>query len=349
MRTLASIQKILDVQPIQGADAIEVCSVLGWKVVAKKGEFKPEDLCVYVEIDSLLPCEPWCSFLWKPKDDIAKPHRLKTVKLRGQVSQGLVLPISVLDGKKFPTDKRDNPVYPRTIGMNVSGMLGITKYDPPIPAQLAGQVKGQFPSFIPKTDETRIQACPEVLDEIKGKDVVATIKMDGSSGTMYWNRNEFGVCSRNLEFKEDAENTFWKMAVKYGVRSKLDQLQRNLAFQGELCGPGIQKNRLGLTDHEWFVFNIYDIDAGKYLGHHTAMELATSIGLKVVPTFYLGRFKEDWTVDILLGLAKGNYHGTEQPQEGIVFRTVEESYSVALKGRMSFKVINNDFLLKGGD
>jgi len=350
MRKLASIQRIIDVQPIPGADAIEVCSVLGWKVVTRKGEFKPGILCVYIEIDSLLPRAPWNEFLWKKGDEDKPVYRLRTIKLRGQISQGLVLPISVLDGKKFPTDTRENPIYPRKEGMNVSAMLGITKYEPPIPAQLAGLVKGQFPCFIPKTDETRIQAAPEVLKELNGKMVYASVKMDGSSGTFYFNRGEFGVCSRNLEFKlEDNNNTFIKLAIQYDLENKMKALGKNIAIQGEVCGEGIQKNRLCLKGHELFVFNVYDIDKGAYLDYKDAFDIVVKLGLKSVPIMDTFAIDETFSVEKLLEMAKGNYPGTSNPREGIVIRTVNESYSASLKGRMSFKVINNEFLMKGGD
>lgn len=147
-RKLASIRKITDIQPIPDADAIEVVVVGGWKVVTKKGEFSVGDLCVYCEIDSFLPILPQYEFLrkssYKKLSTGEEGFRLRTIKLRGQVSQGLVLPISVLPGGRELFE-----------GMDVTEVLSITKYEPPIPASLAGKVKGLFPSFLHKTDEER--------------------------------------------------------------------------------------------------------------------------------------------------------------------------------------------------
>lgn len=348
MRKLASIQKVLAVAPIQGADAIERVDILGWQCVSKKGEFKPNDLVVYLEIDSLLPRAPWCEFLFKPgRDDASAVYRLRTVKLRGQVSQGLVLPLSVLDGKKFSSDVRENPAYTWSEGQEVTELLGVTKFEPTIPAQLAGQVKGQFPSFIPKTDETRVQAEPGVIEEFKGKQVVITTKMDGSSGTFFFYEGEFGVCSRNLEFKEDGDNSFWKVANKYGLKEKLAKLGRNIAIQAELCGPSIQKNRLNLKEHDIYAFNVYDIQAARYLDADQASDVIQDLGLKPVPVEYTGIFDPSWDLPKLLSMAKGLYTGTNNHKEGIVIRPLVEERSEALKGRASFKVINNDYLLKG--
>jgi RNA ligase (TIGR02306 family) len=349
-RNLASVQRIVDIGPIEGADAIERVTVLGWNCVTRKGEFKLNDLVVYCEIDSLLPRAPWCEFLFKPgRDDAATNYRLKTVKLRGQVSQGLVLPLSILEGKKFESDTRENPIYEFNEGMDVTSLLGIVKYEPNIPANLAGVVKGSFPSFIPKTDETRIQAAPKLIDEFKGKLVYITTKMDGSSCTFYWNRGEFGVCSRNLELKEDENNTLWKLAKMYNIKEKLEKLDRNIGIQGEVCGEGIQKNPIGIKGHDFFVFNVYDIDTGRYLDHPRFIEVVDTLELKSVPLDYVGPFKEEWDKETILKMAEGKYPGTNNHREGIVIRAVTEFKSEALKGRSSFKCISNSYLLKGGE
>jgi len=139
MRKLASIQRIKNLEPIAGADAIEKATVLGWQLVVKKGEFAIGDLCVYCEIDSRLPDRPEFEFLK------ARGMRIRTVRLRGQISQGICFPLSILP---VYTDVQEDT--------DVTELLDITKYEPPIPAQLAGVAKGLFPSFIPKTDETRV-------------------------------------------------------------------------------------------------------------------------------------------------------------------------------------------------
>jgi RNA ligase (TIGR02306 family) len=166
MRKLASIQKIKSLEPIEGADAIEKATVLGWQLAVKKGEFKVGDLAVYCEIDSLLPDRPEFAFL-KPRG-----MRIRTIRLRGQVSQGICFPLSILPEDIEPQED-----------MDVTEILGITKYEPPIPAYLSGKVKGKFPSFIPKTDETRVQVLQKVLDKYQGISCYVSEKLDGSSAT----------------------------------------------------------------------------------------------------------------------------------------------------------------------
>jgi RNA ligase (TIGR02306 family) len=205
-RKLATIQKISWIKPIPNADKIEVAGILGWQIVINKKEgFKVGDKVVFCEIDSIVPERPEFEFL-RPRG-----FRVKTIKLRGQVSQGLALPISIL-----PIDNA-HPIWDDselTVGLDVTDILDIKKYVPYIPACLAGEVKGQFPSFIPKTDETRIQSVPDVLTRHNRKTFIVTEKVDGSSMTVYYNNGEFGVCSRNLDLKETEKNSFWKVARK---------------------------------------------------------------------------------------------------------------------------------------
>jgi RNA ligase (TIGR02306 family) len=195
MRHLASIQRILDVQPIPTADKIETVTVLGWKCVVRKGEFQVGDLVLYVEPDSLFPFNPWTG-----EQLGEKPLRLKTVRMKGQISQGLVLNLSnvpQLCGSNIPE------------GTDVSSILGIVKYEPPpLPAQLAGLARGLFPSFLVKTDETRIQAFPGLIKKWEHiGDFIVTEKLDGASTSYYWhnplNDGEFifGACSRNLDLQ----------------------------------------------------------------------------------------------------------------------------------------------------
>ncbi len=139
-RKLASVVKIVDIQPIPGADAIVVVTVKGWKVVVKVNEYKVGDLAVYYEIDSFLPIRPQFEFLRKSsykRMGSSEGFRLKTIRLRGQISQGLLTPIP--EGISNPKE-----------GDDLTEALDIVKYEPPIPAQLAGKIKGTFPSFIPK-------------------------------------------------------------------------------------------------------------------------------------------------------------------------------------------------------
>lgn len=327
-RKLASIQKVADICAIPNADRIEVAKVNAWETVIRKGEFKVGELCVFCEVDSILPFAPWSEFL-RDKKTPDKPIRLRTVRLKKQLSQGLALPLSIL------------PPATYNIGDDVTETLGIIRYEPPIPTCLAGQVKRQFPTHIvPKTDEFRIQSYPELINEFKGKEVYISVKCDGTSVTFIHMDGEFDVCSRNLSFKE-SDNVYWEMFKKYNLSSVLSK--GNYAIQGECVGPGIQKNRLGLKGHEIFVFNVYDINNHKYLDYKDFIEFCSVNNLPHVPIIETCIF--DFTIEQLLEKAKGKYESGKE-REGVVIRPVVEGYSETLTGRASFKVLSNDFLEK---
>ncbi|MCG3203951.1 MAG: hypothetical protein KCHDKBKB_00628 [Elusimicrobia bacterium] len=346
MRKLASVQKIIDIKPIEGADAIEVATVLGWHVVVKKGEFKPGDLCVYYEVDSFLPADDFrYEFLKKNGTkkmliDGAEEEgiRLRTIRLRGQISQGLCLPITVIHqslGRDFLQE-----------GDDVTGILGVHKYEPPMPAQLAGVAKGLFPSFIPKTDEPRIQGCPEILERYQTDTFYITEKVDGSSVTIYWKDGELNVCSRSINLLESEGNSFWKVANELGLKEKLKDSR--WALQGELIGEGIQANRLKLKGQRILFYNVYDMQTGEYVSSPTLADILIDLGLKSVP-WVDPMFKLPSTVDELVALAtRKSKLNPEVWAEGIVIRPVLETRDPDL-GRLSFKCINPEYLLKHGE
>src|SRR4051812_15769379 len=245
MRKLASIQTVNAVEPIPNADAIEKVRVLGWWVVSKKGEHKLGDRLVYCEIDSLLPERPEFEFLrassFKPAhDDTPAGFRIKTVKLRGQVSQGICFPLSVVP-PGAPTDE----------GADVTDLLGVRKWEPPPPLGMGGKVKGGFPGFLPKTDETRVQVLEPVLARHRGKTFHVTEKLDGTSFTAFLREGAFGICSRNLWMDEtDPGNVLARIAGTLRLEEKLraarDRRGLDLAVQAEVIGPGIQGNKYAL-------------------------------------------------------------------------------------------------------
>jgi RNA ligase (TIGR02306 family) len=331
-RKLASIQRILDVSPIEEADTIETVQVLGWQVVARKDDFKPDDLCVYVEIDSVLPDRPEFDFLRKAK------FRVKTIRLRGQISQGICFPLSILPNGEY------------SVGDDVTDIIGVEKWEPSVPIQLRGIMKRFRPHWIRKTDEPRLQSFPEVLEEIRGLSLYITRKDDGTSFTAYLKDGEFGVCSRKVDLKENDDNTYWKMARKLNLEEKLSSLPFNAAIQGELVGPQIQGNRLGLKEHELRIFNVWNIDEQKFLDFEPFIEtVLLKLRLDPVSIIEYGYIHEkSHDVKTFLEMARGTYPNG-QPREGIVIRPMVEQYSKALEGRLSFKVINNDFLLKYGE
>lgn len=334
-RKLASIRKILDLKPIEGADNIELAIVDGWQVVvAKNVEHKVGDFIVYCEIDSFLPIKEEFEFLRKSsykKMGEVEGFRLRTAKMMGQISQGLILPISVLGSKIFLEE-----------GMDVTEMLGIVKYEPPIPAELAGKVKGIFPSFIHKTDEIRVQNIPdEYKTYIESNDnFYITEKLDGSSATFYINNGEFGVCSRNLELLETEGNTFWKVARELDLENKMRAKNKNFAIQGELIGEGIQGNPYKIKGHTVMFFTAFDIDTQKRFNYADFAMFMARNQLEVAPLLSI-RVGTDLpkTTDELLKFAEGKSSLNEKTErEGIVIRTSDNV--------ISFKAISNKFLLK---
>lgn len=340
-RKLATIRRIDNIQPIEGADKIELVTVGGWKVVvAKDVNHKVGDLVVYCEIDSFLPIEPEFEFLrkssYKKMSDGTEGFRLMSIKLRGVISQGLILPLK----EAYEVFKRNTPNMDMDWfeGLEVTEMLNIVKYEPPIPAQLAGQVKGMFPSFLKKTDEERIQNLTREFEGYKNEVFYVTEKLDGSSVTYYVKDGVFGVCSRNLDLLEDENNSMWKFAITSGLKERLLALERNIAVQGEIIGEGIQGNPYKIIGQTVRLFNGFDIDKYEYLSLDDLLKLSKWLEVKTVPILDL-EFRLPDTIDELLSYADSKSVLNEKfDREGVVIRSHDR--------KISFKVISNKFLLK---
>ena len=338
-RKLSSIRIISELRPIEGADKIELAIVDGWQVVvAKDVEHKVGNKVVYCEIDSFLPIREEFEFLRKSsykKMGDQEGFRLKTIKLRGQVSQGLILPISVVPIAQFAT-AHDLPE-----GMDVTEMLGIVKYEPPIPAELAGKVKGGFPSFLSKTDEERVQNLVKEYGEWKftsKHQFYVTEKLDGSSATYYVNDGVFGVCSRNLELLETEGNTFWKVARELDLENKMRSLNMNVCFQGELIGEGIQGNPYKIKGQTVKFFNVFDIDQHQRVSLGTFLKIMDDLDLDFVPFIDVKLLLPN-TVEDMLKFAEGKSKlNNDVEREGVVVRSMDTS--------ISFKAISNKFLLE---
>lgn len=356
-RNLASIQKIISLELIPNADKIELATILGWKSVVKKGDFKVGDSVVYFEIDSFLPIRPEFEFLRKnclrKNNDGVEGFRLKTIRLKGQISQGLIMPITILDGIRLSTDIRTEaiPNYKWSEGQNVSKLLDVIQWQPIIPLCLSGIMKGGFPVFLPKTDETRVQLLQGLITKYKGINCYITEKVDGSSATYYLKDGVFGVCSRNLELLESESNIFWKMARKLKIEEKMRTHKLdNIALQGELCGPGIQENSLKLKDFDIYFFNFYNIKTGEYVNWDEMNEYLGILGLKSVSLIDYSFVLID-DIDKLVNYAK--IKSTINPNgwaEGIVIRPRHEIddrefMNVLNHDRVSFKVINPEYLI----
>jgi RNA ligase (TIGR02306 family) len=334
MRKMATIRQIDALNPIEGADAIECASIGGWKVVVKKGEFSVGNLAVYCEIDSWIPTElaPFLSKGKEPREfEGIRGERLRTIKLRGQLSQGLLLPFDVLRGA----------VVILAEGDDVSEFLGIVKWERPMNAQLAGMAKGNFPSLIPKTDQERAQnLVGEILAAAQaGTQFEITEKLEGSSMTVYLIDGVFGVCSRNLDLKETADNTFWQVARELDIEAKMRDTgpDAQFAIQGELIGPGIQGNIYKLSKPEFRVFDVYNIQTGEYVQPVYRRALIDRMGLMHAPVLLIDKDLGVGSVDELLQWAEGESKLGKTEREGIVFKEA--------KGGMSFKAISNKYLL----
>ena len=338
-RKLATVRRIKEILPIEGADRIELAVVDGWKVVvAKDVQHKVGDLVIYCEIDSFLPIREEFEFLRKSsfkKMGDQEGFRLRTAKMKGQISQGLILPIFVLNPP-------DTNIYVQPFeGLDVTEMLDIVKYEPPIPANLAGKVKGLFPSFLIKTDEERVQNIAVEYSALcfqSKHQFYVTEKLDGSSATFYINNGEFGVCSRNLELLETENNSFWKVARELKLEENLRALEKNICLQGELIGEGIQGNPYGIKGQTIRFFSVYQIDSRTRLGIKDLEDICFMIGLQTVPILE-SNFLLPNTIEEMLQYAEGKSAlNPKTEREGVVVRSLD--------GTISFKAISNKFLLK---
>jgi RNA ligase (TIGR02306 family) len=332
MRKMATIRVVDGIAPIDGADAIETAVIGGWKVVVKKGEFTVGDRAVYLEIDSWVPTElaPFLSKGKEPREfNDVKGERLRTVKLRGQLSQGLLLNLDT--ALPFTNSFQD--------GDDVSEVLNIQKWERPMNAQLAGMARGNFPSVIPKTDQERVQNLVKEIAASVSLKFEVTEKLEGSSMTCYLIDGVFGVCSRNLDLKETTDNTFWQVARKEQIEEKMRSTgDGDWAIQGELIGPGIQGNIYKLAEPKFCVFDVYNIQAGDYLLPVFRRALIDRMGLKHVPVLLVDKDLGVGSVDEILQWAEGrSKFNLTQEREGIVFKQVD--------GGMTFKAISNAYLL----
>lgn len=345
-RKLATYKTIVDVRPIEGADQIEIVVVDSWKVVVQKGKHKIGEIVVYFEIDSWIPTTiaPFLSKGKFPsKFNEIEGEKLKTIKLRGQISQGLVM--SVDDIKKVITNFNE----PEVEGADLTEIIGITKWEIPSSSG-AFLTRGNFPAFIKKTDQDRIQNLTKYYDIILKQEWEVTEKYDGSSMTVYYNKHgeelEEGVCSRNLDLKKESDengtiNSYWEIAIREKLQEKLQEVGLNIALQGELVGVKLNKNIYELTGRDFWLFDIYDIDKQTYYTPEERQNFAKEHGIKHVPVLH-NNFKLSMTIDELLKFVEGKSELNKKTErEGLVFKNMKNDTSIN-----SFKAISNKYLLK---
>lgn len=350
MRKLATIETISEIKTHNNADSLELAMIRGWQVVVRKNEFKVGDKVIYIEIDSWVPhtIAPFLSKGQFPRVyEGVEGQRLRTIQLRKELSQGLILPIEIVDPSLI-TDCSD--------GFDLTEILGILKWEPTNSAHLAGKQAGLFPSFLSKTDQERIQNCFHDMASLSERESMRWVieeKLDGSSTTVYVNFEnsdtyEVGVCSRNFKLKlsdDNKDNTYVKTVSEAGYLDNIHKLGKSFAIQGELCGPGIQGNKYKLQKHIFYVFDVYLIDERRYASITERWEILQSLislGVDVQQVPHLGVVQMPDSVKSCLEMADGKSKVNPQTKrEGIVFKAQD-----VVQGKVvSFKAISNSFLL----
>lgn len=343
-RALASVRRISNISSIPNADAIQVAKIDGWDVVVKKDEFNIGDLVIYFEIDSWIPTElaPFLSKGKEPRDyNGVKGERLRTIRLRGQLSQGLVLPLNVA-----VTGEVDNLPFPVEEGANLTQFLGIQKWEPPISVSMMGQAKGNFPSHTPKTDAERVQNLGRTLENwyAEGIEWEVTEKIHGTSMTVYFDGETTGVCSRNYDLKLTQEgNTYVDFAKSSGILSALENLGQKLSIQGELAGGNIQNNAHYHQQLKYYIFNIWNQEEQRYLSPSERKDIFQKLegvtSIELAPMEYNNYKLPTADASQLLLMADGeskinkNYF-----REGFVWKSVD--------GKHMFKTVSNVWLEK---
>ena len=344
MRKLASIQRIWKIEPIEGADRIELAHVLGWQCVVNKGQFQPMDIGVYFEIDSFLPIRPEFEFMratsYKKSDVMGEGFKLRTMRFRGEISQGLLLPLS-----QFPQIPAE-----AEIGTDVTELLGVKKWEIEERVTTGGTAIGTLPYDIPHTDETRVQEEPALIQAFAGLEYYISTKMDGSSHSIGIDENGFHVTGHNYEYKDDGASSFYELVKTRGYREKMEAFAKKenlttFTVQGELCAPGIQQNRLRLIKPEWYVFTIRE--NGKRVGLRRMLEICDLLGFEHVPIEEVGMDLPSKypTVEALLARADGDYPKGGK-KEGIVVRPTEPVFCPLISASLSMKIVSNKYLLK---
>lgn len=348
MRKLVTIQEIKEIIPIKDSDFLELVRFkdVGWQCVSKKDDFKVGDLCVFFEVDSFLPLED-DRFKFLEKTSYRemftghKGYRLKTLKLRGTLSQGLCLPLSAfpeLEGKCILDD--------------VTELLGVIKWEREPSISMTGDIVSDYPAHTPKSHQDRIQNVPEYFDLYKDVLFERTMKLEGTSTSYHFLDGVMDASSHNTTYARNIKFTPWKLAIDMDLETALKSINRNITLQGEFMGPKIQGNIENFKEFKFFVYNIWDIDKGDWLSAEERYSLIEDINkiidykLLHVPVLdhSIKIFSEVDNLDDLLAMADGPSINAKR-REGDVYKSIEK-----IDGRyIQFKVISNAYLLKEKD
>lgn len=369
MRQLVTVRTVSELIPIEGADVIELAKLDGWQCVVKKGDFDVGDIGLYFEIDSMIPSDDE-RFEFLSRGKIQTHYRIKSMKLRGALSQGLLMPMTTMTDEECHRWR----MSAETEGETLTEIMRVQKYEVPVP--IGGEQRGNFPThLVPKTDQERIQNVPRVLEGRHSYEFEITEKLDGTSCTFYHCEFEglasledtttgihshFGACSRNWEMKLDDDNVYARLFNELGLRDKLRELGRNIAIQGEIIGPKVQGNKYKRATQEFYVFDIYDIDERRHLWPIERIKLVDQLDLLSVPTLHYHHTFEPvtkgphqqvvdpsvaLTLELVLAAADGKSQlHKDARREGIVFK--HHGRHDGTQAPLSFKAISNKFLLK---
>jgi hypothetical protein len=365
-RKLGTIRTVLDIKEITGADKIEIVMIDGWQCVSKKGVFKPGDSCIYIEIDSVVPPIKYFDFMADRK------YRVKTIKLKGVISQGLVLPLGDLEVITKELGIKKYTITTPIEDNDITELIGLKKWVSQEEQTLENESKLQkkihnpiikfltrfqwfrslfkkrsksFPEFIPKTDEERIQNIPFVLKDKTENKFYATEKIDGTSTTYFWYKKKFGVCSRNvLKFEND--NSWWSTAAReLGIKTKLKMIKKDIAIQGELIGPKIQGDKYKTKSYKLYLYGIWDIKQNKYYSFQELKDFCCAYNFNTVPIIHENYTLPDTVEEIIRSSEGFSSVNNSTLREGLVIREKENKY----RNRISFKAINPQFLLNHGE
>lgn len=350
---LATAQKVLKLTPIEGADKIETATVLGWEIVVKKDEYKVGEMCCYIQIDTVVPDKPEYEFLRERK------FRVRTIKLRKQISQGLIVPLPIgkwkegedltdIIGVKKYEKPDNNPLRyekPRVPKVWYKKWLYMFKYNFLYKAfpSLQKQSRSPFPKHLVSiTDEERIQNIPQMLRQYAGKLFVVSHKLDGSSITIIHSKamgkSKYRICSRRFEL-HDKKNDWYKVFMSTNFSDEIQKLVKHFGtndviVQGEAIGK-FNGNHHNLQQEQIRLFNIYV--GGKRLDQKQFLEVCRANNVPHCPLY-----KEvilNHTLPEILAMSEiKDVLNPNVDAEGLVWRCVDDNFS--------FKAINNNYLIK---
>lgn len=352
MHDLATISTIQDIRPIEGKDRIVLATVENYHSIVQKDQFAIGDRVIYIYYDAILPEKPEYEFLRKRCwSDKYKGFRIRPMKMGGEVSEGLVMPLSILPGSEK-----------LALGTVVTKQLGIRRYDPEESAPVInsgrkwwlkyrlvralftalgigkpGKAKG-YPAQLPKSDEENIE---KVWDRVKvcNDEFIITEKMEGCAA-MYLVDRKGKVHSYSHNWEVGKAGVWADVATSLEMERKLRAVTKafgkRVAIQGEICGPGIQKNIYRFPSHRFFLYGAYFVDDGKRLPYSDLEKIASITGLEMVP--FIRRDHMMDSVDWILADCEGSsVFGEDIPREGLVWRTEDGSVHFKAKSR-SYKV-----------